>query len=93
MLMCGLTWLTIEKFTLKCKLSARRGMSVRREPSFHLLPKEKGMSSPDFVFIIRTTGLRIPGTAAEAIVADQITQSGAVMWFSRRDGLVKCKHK
>jgi hypothetical protein len=30
------------------------------------------------VFIIRTTGFKIPGTAAEARTADQITQSGEV---------------
>jgi hypothetical protein len=39
-LMCGFTWDTMLKLTLKCKLRALRGMSVRSEPSFHLLPKD-----------------------------------------------------
>lgn len=39
-LICGLTWLTILKLTLKCRFSAFKGMSVRRLPSFHLWPKE-----------------------------------------------------
>lgn len=38
-LICGLTWLTMEKLTLKWRLSAFRGISVRRDPSFHLCPR------------------------------------------------------
>lgn len=34
-----------------------------------------------------TTGLRIPGTAAEAMMADQMIQFGAVRWFSKIVGL------
>jgi hypothetical protein len=33
------------------------------------------------------TGLRIPGTAALAIIADQMIQLGAVRWLSRIVGL------
>jgi hypothetical protein len=32
--MCGLTCETIEKLTLKCRLRALSGISVRRDPSF-----------------------------------------------------------
>jgi hypothetical protein len=66
------------KLTLKWRLSALRGMSVRRLPSFHLWPNEYDSRVPSRVFIIRTTGFRIPGTAADARTADQITQSGLV---------------
>ena len=47
-------------------------------PSFHLCPKEYGVKVPFWLFIISTTGFNIPGTAAEARTADQMTQSGAV---------------
>lgn len=47
-------------------------------PSFHLWPNEYGDRLPSWFFAIITTGFRIPGTAAEASTADQITQSGAV---------------
>ena len=53
-------------------------MRVTYLPSFHLWPKEYGVKVPSDFFIISTTGLRIPGTAAEASTADHITQSGAV---------------
>lgn len=36
--------------------------------------------------IMRTTGLRIPGTAAEASTADQMTQFGAVKKLARMVG-------
>src|SRR5271154_1396774 len=39
-LMCGFTCETMGKLTLKCRLRALSGMSVRRLPSFHLWPKE-----------------------------------------------------
>lgn len=46
---------------------------------FHLCPKEYGDRLPSRRdFVISTTGLRIPGTAAEASTADQMTQSGEV---------------
>ena len=47
-------------------------------PSFHLCPKEYGVRVPSWLFIINTTGFNMPGTAAEARTADQMTQSGAV---------------
>lgn len=47
-------------------------------PSFHLCPKEYGVKTPSRVFVISTTGLSMPGTAADARTADQMTQSGAV---------------
>jgi hypothetical protein len=36
---------------------------------------------------IRTTGFRMPGTAALAKMADQMRQFGAVRWLSRIVGL------
>ena len=77
-LMCGLTWLTTLKLTLKWRFKLFSGMSVFKEPSFHLCPKLYGSNLPSRFFRINTTGLRIPGTAVEARTADQITQSGAV---------------
>jgi hypothetical protein len=50
-----------------------------RLPSLNLLPQLHGVIVPSFIFCIRTTELRIPGTAAEARSALQITQSGAVI--------------
>lgn len=78
-LIWGLTCETMEKLTLKWMLSAFNGISVRKLPSFHLLPKEYGTNEPSFVFRMSTMGLRIPGTAAEARTADHITQSGLVI--------------
>jgi hypothetical protein len=43
-----------------------------------LWPNEYGSRVPSRVFIIKTTGFKIPGTAADARTADQITQSGLV---------------
>lgn len=62
----------------------RREMTVEevanlRLPSLNLLPQLHGVIVPSFVFCIITTELRIPGTAAEARSALQITQSGAVI--------------
>ena len=48
-------------------------------PSLNLLPQLHGVIVPSFIFCIRTTEFRIPGTAAEARSALQITQSGAVI--------------
>jgi hypothetical protein len=73
-----LTCDTIVKFTLKCRFKALIGISVLKLPSFHLCPKEYGASVPSRFFVIRTTGLRIPGTAADARTALQMTQSGEV---------------
>jgi len=50
-----------------------------RLPSLNLLPQLHGIIVPSFVFCIRTTELRMPGTAAEARSALQMTQSGAVI--------------
>lgn len=69
---------TMVKLTLKCKFNARIGISVRRLPSFHLCPNEYGDRLPSRFFFISTTGFKIPGTAADAITALQITQSGDV---------------
>ena len=66
------------KFTLKWRFNALIGMSVRRLPSFHLCPKEYGASVPSRFFVIRTTGFKMPGTAAEASIALHITQLGEV---------------
>jgi len=80
MFTCGFTCETMLKVTLKCVFSARSGMSVRSEPSFHLWPKEKGVIVKGWCgfLVIRTTGLRMPGTAAEARTAEKMQQSGAV---------------
>lgn len=50
-----------------------------RLPSLNLLPQLHGVIVPSFVFCIRTTELSMPGTAAEARSALQMTQSGAVI--------------
>ena len=73
-----LTCETIVKLTLKCRFNALTGISVRKLPSFHLCPKEYGARVPSRFFLINTTGFKIPGTAAEAKTALQITQSGDV---------------
>lgn len=49
-----------------------------RRESRTLRPKEYGVREPSSVFIMSTTGFRMPGTAALANTADQITQSGDV---------------
>jgi len=49
-------------------------------PSLNLVPQFQGTISPDLVLFMSTTGLRIPGTAAEAMIAVQIKQSGAVRY-------------
>lgn len=50
-----------------------------RLPSLNLLPQLQGVIVPSSTFRTRTTELRIPGTAAEARSALQMTQSGAVI--------------
>lgn len=50
-----------------------------REPSLNLLPQFHGITLPSLSFCIRTTGFKIPGTAAEASNALQIIVSGAVI--------------
>jgi len=55
------------------------GVANLRLPSLNLLPQPHGAIVPSFIFCIITTELRIPGTAAEARSALQITQSGAVI--------------
>jgi hypothetical protein len=50
-----------------------------REPSLNLLPQFQGTMLPSLSFSINTTGFNIPGTAAEASRAVQITVSGAVI--------------
>jgi len=49
------------------------------DPSLHLLPQFQGMRFPSLVFCIKTTGFKIPGTAADARSADQMTVSGALI--------------
>jgi hypothetical protein len=66
------------KLTLKWRFSALMGMSVRKLPSFHLWPNEYGASVPSRFFVINTTGFKIPGTAADASTALQMTQLGDV---------------
>ena len=56
-----------------------RGVANLRLPSLNLLPQLQGLIVPSFIFCIRTTELRIPGTAEEARSALQMTQSGAVI--------------
>jgi len=56
-----------------------------RLPSLNLVPQFQGTISPDLVLFMRTTGLRIPGTAAEAMIAVQIKQSGAVRYCNGRE--------
>ena len=50
-----------------------------RLPSLNLLPQLHGVTVPSFIFCNITTELRMPGTAADARSAVQITQSGAVI--------------
>lgn len=50
-----------------------------KDPSLNLLPQFHGIMVPSRVFCIRTTGFKIPGTAADASSALQMTVSGAVM--------------
>lgn len=64
---------------LKYKLRAWVGMSTFKDPSLKRLPQLHGIRLPSLSFCIRTTGLRIPGTAADASRALQITVSGAVI--------------
>jgi hypothetical protein len=42
--------------------------AYRRDPSLKRAPQLQGSISPDLRFFMRTTGLRMPGTAAEATV-------------------------
>lgn len=56
-----------------------RKVANLRLPSLNLLPQLQGAIVPSFIFCIMTTELRIPGTAAEARSALQMTQSGAVI--------------
>jgi len=56
-----------------------RGVANLRLPSLNLLPQLQEVIVPSFIFCIRTTELRIPGTAEEARSALQMTQSGAVI--------------
>jgi hypothetical protein len=74
-----LEYLVIINLPLKYKLRASVGISTLRDPSLNRLPQFHGTRLPSFIFCIRTTGLRIPGTAAEASKALQITVSGAVI--------------
>jgi hypothetical protein len=60
----------------------RKLPSLKRDP-----PKLCGRTCPFLSFAIRTTGFRIPGTAADAMMADQMMQFGAVRWLSRIVGL------
>ena len=50
-----------------------------KDPSLNRLPQFHGTTDPSFSLCIRTTGFKIPGTAAEASNAVQISVSGAVM--------------
>jgi hypothetical protein len=61
------------ELTLKCRFNDLMGISVRSDPSFHLWPNEYGTSCPPRVFIMSTTGLKMPGTAADVRTADQLT--------------------
>jgi hypothetical protein len=56
----------------------RKQTSYLRLPSLNFEPQLQGMISPPLVFCIKTTGLIIPGTAADANKALQIMQSGPV---------------
>lgn len=56
-----------------------KGMGNLKLPSLNLLPQFQEVIVPSFIFCIRTTELRIPGTAEEARRALQMTQSGAVI--------------
>ena len=51
------------------KADARRGMSTRSEPSLCLPWNSHGCSLPSLSLVRSTTGLRMPGTAAEAMTA------------------------
>jgi hypothetical protein len=63
----------------KSRETALEKVTNLKLPSLNLLPQLHGVIVPSFIFCIKTTELRIPGTAAEAMSALQITQSGAVM--------------
>ena len=64
---------------LKYKFSACIGISTLSEPSLNRLPQLHGTKLLSFSFCMRTTGFRMPGTAADANKALQITVSGAVI--------------
>jgi hypothetical protein len=63
---------------LNSKLRDCKGTSTLRLPSLNRLPQFHGTIFPARVFCIKTTGFKMPGTAADAITADHMTQSGAV---------------
>lgn len=46
----------------------------------HRVPQFHGTISPLVVLVMSTTGFRMPGTAALAMMADQMTQLGAVRY-------------
>jgi len=60
------------------KVAVSRRVANLREPSLNLLPQFHGTRRPSLSFCISTTGFSIPGTAAEASSALQMTVSGAV---------------
>lgn len=49
---------------------SRRGISTRNEPSLCSCEKSCGRSLPSLPFVIKTTGLMMPGTAALAMTAE-----------------------
>lgn len=58
----------------------------RQYRSTNLVPQFQGTMSPFDVLVMSTTGLRMPGTAALAMMADQTTQFGAVRYCRKEGG-------
>ncbi|KAI6890046.1 hypothetical protein KC325_g207 [Hortaea werneckii] len=66
-----------EKEEINMGVDLRDNGEIDIEVQVQTLQRDIGSSLPSRFFLISTTGFKMPGTAADAMTADQMTQSGA----------------